>query len=535
MPIEVSSQYLSLAAPPVLGAFIGYLTNKVAIRMLFRPLKTWRILGLRVPMTPGVIPAKRHSLAVNIGNMVGEQLLTSRDIGEALSREPFQLHLRTVIDSRAGDLLVRDLGSMESIVPESFQAYFAAGVKVVQHKLREGVQDYIGSTAFEEALHNYLNDTYRILGERQVDDVVGLDERSAVYETLDRLIQQILGSEQAEQWLADYIEQSLQESADKGKTLGDLLPEVFIALIREMVGRYAPVLLQQLASLLSEEPVREKIIKAVRGGIDEFIASLGPLGAMAGNFMDMDMLESKIREYLSDKEEEIGQWLQNDAVQHRFRAVLLEQIAKLFEKPLAELLVQFPKERKQQFYRESARQLFGALRSQGVSRAVSDMLRANMESWLESGERSLADVLNEIFTTERKEALGQNVAEEMAAMLRTRRAARFLGTISDTMVAATLQRPIGPLANLLPQGVREGITDTVVMAANRMLLKEVPGLVDSLNIRRIVTEKVDSLDLLQVEELLLSIMKEQFKYINLFGALLGFIIGLVNLLLIGLQ
>ena len=38
-----------------------------------------------------------------------------------------------------------------------------------------------------------------------------------------------------------------------------------------------------------------------------------------------------------------------------------------------------------------------------------------------------------------------------------------------------------------------------------------------------------SLDLLQLERLLLDIMAEQFRYISLFGALLGFLIGLVNL------
>jgi len=47
-----------------------------------------------------------------------------------------------------------------------------------------------------------------------------------------------------------------------------------------------------------------------------------------------------------------------------------------------------------------------------------------------------------------------------------------------------------------------------------------------------VTEKVDSLDLLRLERLLLSIMEEQFKYINLFGAFLGFLIGLINLVVL---
>ena len=68
--------------------------------------------------------------------------------------------------------------------------------------------------------------------------------------------------------------------------------------------------------------------------------------------------------------------------------------------------------------------------------------------------------------------------------------------------------------------------------SSEMLATEVPGLFASLNIQNIVTEKVDSLDLLRLERLLLSIMEEQFKYINLFGALLGFLIGSLNVLLL---
>jgi len=57
-------------------------------------------------------------------------------------------------------------------------------------------------------------------------------------------------------------------------------------------------------------------------------------------------------------------------------------------------------------------------------------------------------------------------------------------------------------------------------------------LVHTLNIRDMVKEKVNSLDLMRLEGLLLSIMEEQFKYINLFGALLGCMIGLLNLIVI---
>ena len=63
-------------------------------------------------------------------------------------------------------------------------------------------------------------------------------------------------------------------------------------------------------------------------------------------------------------------------------------------------------------------------------------------------------------------------------------------------------------------------------------MRELPELAPALGIQELVCAKVDSLDLLQLERLLLDIMAEQFKYINLFGALLGFLIGLANLCLL---
>ncbi|MCI5142121.1 MAG: DUF445 family protein, partial [Candidatus Electrothrix sp. ATG1] len=100
----------------------------------------------------------------------------------------------------------------------------------------------------------------------------------------------------------------------------------------------------------------------------------------------------------------------------------------------------------------------------------------------------------------------------------------------NRMVDRLTSKPLGILQNLMPAGIRSGITEYIVLTANQMLVREVPGLVRTLNIRELVTEKVDSLDLVRLESLLLSIMEEQFKYINLFGALLGFLIGLLNLL-----
>jgi len=73
--------------PPILGAVIGYITNDLAIRMLFHPYNEIYIGKWHVPFTPGLIPAQKKRLAKSLGEVVSGQLLSSQVLlKEALSQ-----------------------------------------------------------------------------------------------------------------------------------------------------------------------------------------------------------------------------------------------------------------------------------------------------------------------------------------------------------------------------------------------------------------------------------------------------------------
>jgi uncharacterized membrane protein YheB (UPF0754 family) len=91
------SAYLLWLIPPLAGAVIGYITNAVAIKMLFRPLKEIRFLGIRLPFTPGILPRQRHKLAENIGAIVERQLLTPEILIARLRREDVREKLKALI------------------------------------------------------------------------------------------------------------------------------------------------------------------------------------------------------------------------------------------------------------------------------------------------------------------------------------------------------------------------------------------------------------------------------------------------------
>lgn len=73
-------QYLHLLAGPVIGAVIGYFTNHIAVKMMFKPLEPVYIFGKRLPLTPGVIPKNKGRIAHALGRAVSESLLTEKDL-----------------------------------------------------------------------------------------------------------------------------------------------------------------------------------------------------------------------------------------------------------------------------------------------------------------------------------------------------------------------------------------------------------------------------------------------------------------------
>jgi len=83
--------------PPIAGAVIGYVTNVIAIRMLFRPLKEVRIFGIRLPFTPGILPRQRKNLAKSIGSMVERELLTPEILRDRLSRDDVREKIKQAI------------------------------------------------------------------------------------------------------------------------------------------------------------------------------------------------------------------------------------------------------------------------------------------------------------------------------------------------------------------------------------------------------------------------------------------------------
>ncbi len=95
---ETFFEWMRFLSGPLIGALIGYLTNWLAVKMLFRPRKALYIGKWHVPFTPGVIPRRKAALATALGRMVSEMLVRKEDLKESLcSQSVSRTVARTVL------------------------------------------------------------------------------------------------------------------------------------------------------------------------------------------------------------------------------------------------------------------------------------------------------------------------------------------------------------------------------------------------------------------------------------------------------
>lgn len=83
---------------PLLGGVIGYITNDIAIRMLFRPHTAKYILGVHIPFTPGIIPKEKGRIAEAIGGVISENLMNKEVLERYLLSEDMIGKVRSAVE-----------------------------------------------------------------------------------------------------------------------------------------------------------------------------------------------------------------------------------------------------------------------------------------------------------------------------------------------------------------------------------------------------------------------------------------------------
>ncbi len=91
---------------PLIAAFIGWLTNYLAVKMLFHPREEIRVLGFPIQ---GVFPKRQDVLAAKLGDVVATELFSAEEVIEKLKAASHSTEMLDFIAPRVEQMITQDL------------------------------------------------------------------------------------------------------------------------------------------------------------------------------------------------------------------------------------------------------------------------------------------------------------------------------------------------------------------------------------------------------------------------------------------
>ena len=224
---------------PAVGAVIGYITNDIAIRMLFRPHHAKYILGMRVPFTPGIIPKEKTRIAAAIGKAVSENLMNREVLEKSLLSDDMLAKMVDAID----EFVTTQQGNEETI--EQFAAHYLSDEDIAA--MRSNVTDGI-----VKLITGKLQDT------SMGDNIAHMATEHAMEKTRNSLAGRF-GAEMLVQAVAQPIEKIL------AKHINEILQNNSAQMVESLVKDQSAQLMGMTMSQLMTG--RDEQISQIKGGI----------------------------------------------------------------------------------------------------------------------------------------------------------------------------------------------------------------------------------------------------------------------------
>ncbi|MFW6008055.1 MAG: DUF445 family protein [archaeon] len=138
---------LSLEFNIFIYGFIGYLTNVIALQMIFKPYYSKRIFGRRIPLTPGIVAKNKQIFANSMGDFVDKELISSRQVNQLVreNREDIKSSLKTYIKKNNFNSVTDFVRSNSEQINNKIYPLYFNYLKSNSQNFIKKTTDYIGN------------------------------------------------------------------------------------------------------------------------------------------------------------------------------------------------------------------------------------------------------------------------------------------------------------------------------------------------------------------------------------------------------
>lgn len=503
----------------------GYFGAWLAVRMLFRPRRPVKILGLTI-FPQGMVPRHRERLAAAIGKAVGEELVSQETIvDELFGKEFLRKKIQNAVDSYTEDVISQNYPSLIEALPANVREPVLDAISTLQMKIAEHINEVIRSRETISTITAFVERRVDEVMSRRVSEVIDEENFENLVVFLEERIRAAVNSPVFEQKIDDFISRRIDDLSTLGTPLGNLFTADAIALLKEKAGEQVRPLAHELTELATADRTKTQIAALIKKEVHNYYENLPFFKKI---FVSRENLLKEVDDLVNESlPRRIEETLRGDFFATEARGFLDAAIDNAMARPIPDLVGKIAPDTLGRLKAQVTRNVLLLIRGEETMNAVSGYLRETIEKLRPHS----IDAILETVHPESEEKLKSMLSRGLLAVLSRDETTNIINSVLSNQIEGFLSRPIGRLSNhISEEQVRRtgrSLTETIIAAAKEKL----PDAIREFDVGGVVREKINNYPVEKLESLILSVAKEHLRTIELFGAFFGFIIGVVQSLL----
>ncbi|HEX8140806.1 MAG TPA: DUF445 family protein [Pyrinomonadaceae bacterium] len=515
-------RYLIALAWILIATVHGYGAAWLAIRMLFRPYNPVKLFGVTV-WPQGMIPRHRERLAQTIGNAVGNELVSQETVLNALfEADFFRRKVEGFISAYTQDLLATTYPSLVEALPKGARAPVLDAISALQMRLADYITGVLKDEETAAAITGFIDRRVDELLATRLNEAVTPERFEQIVGFVEERFRGLVSEAQFERKIRDFVGSRLDELAHSRATLAEVFTPETVALIKERVDREVPPIVHHLAEIATSKGTRQQLGGLIKREVDDYYAQLSFFKKI---FISRERIHSEVDEMVNKTlPRRVEEFLHGEAFEQQAEEFLNTTIDSVLARPVNELVGQIAPDKLAMIKDQVSERLLALARGPELQTTVSayatDAL-ANLRP------HSLRALLQHV-SPESAPRLKSFLAKSLLSVLAREETAQAINGVLHAQIERLLATPIGRLTDHVSEAAVSHASAALAERITQAARERLPSAIAEFDVGGIVRRKVADYPTEKLEALVLSVAQQHLKTIELFGAVIGLMIGILQ-------
>lgn len=488
--------------------------------MLFHPYKPIKLFGFTI-WPQGMIPRHRDKLAQSIGKAVGTELVSQETVFNALfETDFFRLRVEGFVTAYTEDLLSTVYPSFIDALPNAARAPVLDTIFSLQYRLAEYIAAMLKSEETAAAIKSFVDRQVDELLAHRLADTVSDDAFAQVVQFVEERFQRLVSEEGLAATVRDFVSGRLDDLARSNATLAETVTPETVAFLKERLNQQVPPIVHQLAEIAGSQNTRRQIGALIKREVDDYYEQLSLIKKI---FISRERIHREVDELVNKTlPRRIEEYLRGPAFEQEAESFLNSTIDKVLARPINEIIGQLEPEKFETIKAQLADRILELAQSRELAASIAKYVSDAIERLRPKTLGAILEHLNPDSVDRVKTFLTRG----LLTLITREDTARTINGILSSQVERLMIAPIGRLGDHLPEHTVKRATESLVERITLAARERLPATIAEFDVGGLVRNKVAAYPLEKLEALILSVAGQHLKTIELFGAAIGFVIGL---------